>query len=271
MAAAPFQSAAILQPQPGPLEQVATLASGANPIPVRQSSVTPLYPPQAEAIAATATVTFRAVVDAGGSVAELRLLSLDAGVDGVTVRMTGTGGLERMVAAIDKAQMKGRDGGVIDTNALRAAIVAFVDAAAVAIQQWRYEPAREPVAFDITVRFASADRVSDNVSAPAAARSQVTGDGALRVGGNVRTPTKVKDVRPVYPQEAKDARVQGVVILELRIGGDGRVEDAKVLRSIPMLDAAAIEAARQWEFTPTLLNGVPTPVIMTVTMQFSLQ
>jgi periplasmic protein TonB len=48
------------------------------------------------------------------------------------------------------------------------------------------------------------------------------------------------------------------------------VQDARVLRSIPLLDAAALDAVKQWEFTPTLLNGVPVPVIMTVTVQFTL-
>ena len=55
------------------------------------------------------------------------------------------------------------------------------------------------------------------------------------------------------------------------IGPDGRVKDAKVLRSIPLLDQAALDAVKQWQFTPTLLNGVPVPVIMTVTVQFTLQ
>jgi protein TonB len=64
--------------------------------------------------------------------------------------------------------------------------------------------------------------------------------------------------------------VQGVVILETVIGPDGKVQDARVLRSIPLLDQAAVESVRQWEFTPTLLNGSPVPVIMTVTVQFSL-
>jgi protein TonB len=59
--------------------------------------------------------------------------------------------------------------------------------------------------------------------------------------------------------------------MEIRIDEHGSVDHAAVLRSIPALDAAAIEAVRQWEFEPTLLNGVPTPVIMTVTVQFSLQ
>jgi protein TonB len=93
----------------------------------------------------------------------------------------------------------------------------------------------------------------------------------VRVGGNIKAPTKTKDVRPIYPAIAQSARVQGVVIIEATIGPDGRVRDAKVLRSIPLLDQAALDAVRQWEYTPTLLNGVPVPVIMTVTVNFTLQ
>lgn len=93
----------------------------------------------------------------------------------------------------------------------------------------------------------------------------------VRVGGNIAAPTKVKDVRPVYPAAAQGSGVQGVVILEATIGPDGRVSDAKVMRSIPMLDQAAIDAVKQWEFTPTLLNGAPVPVIMTVTVNFTMQ
>jgi protein TonB len=93
----------------------------------------------------------------------------------------------------------------------------------------------------------------------------------VRVGGNIKAPQKVKHVNPVYPPIAQSARVQGVVIIEATIGPDGAVKDAKVLRSIPLLDAAALDAVRQWQFTPTLLNGVPVPVIMTVTVQFTLQ
>ena len=98
-----------------------------------------------------------------------------------------------------------------------------------------------------------------------------SGMAPVRVGGNIRTPTKVKDVRPLYPPSAQAAGIQGVVILEARIDVDGRVYDAKVLRSIPELDDAALTAVRQWEFTPTEVNGVLVPVIMTVTVNFSLQ
>src|SRR5437667_362603 len=93
----------------------------------------------------------------------------------------------------------------------------------------------------------------------------------VRVGGNIKAPQRIKDVKPVYPAIAQSARVQGVVIIEATIGPNGLVQEAKVLRSIPLLDAAALEAVRQWTYTPTLLNGVPVPVIMTVTVNFTLQ
>jgi len=57
-------------------------------------------------------------------------------------------------------------------------------------------------------------------------------------------------------------------IVEATIGADGKVIDAKVLRSVPLLDQAALDAVRQWEYAPTLLNGVPVPVVMTVTINF---
>ncbi|MEW5982293.1 MAG: TonB family protein [Acidobacteriota bacterium] len=93
----------------------------------------------------------------------------------------------------------------------------------------------------------------------------------LRVGGSVRPPTKIVDVRAAYPEDAKNAGVQGVVIIEAVIGTDGKVSQARVLRSIPMLDQAALDAVQQWQFTPTMLNGMLVPVVMTVTVNFTLQ
>jgi protein TonB len=92
----------------------------------------------------------------------------------------------------------------------------------------------------------------------------------LRVGGAIAEPRKTRNVSPVYPAEAIAARVQGVVILECTISPEGKVVAVKTLRGVPLLDEAAIEAVRQWEYTPTLLNGVPVPVIMTVTVKFKL-
>jgi protein TonB len=93
----------------------------------------------------------------------------------------------------------------------------------------------------------------------------------VRVGGQIKQPTQLKRVNPVYPAIAQSARVQGVVIIEAVIGPNGKVQEAKVLRSIPLLDAAALDAVKQWEYTPTMLNNMPVPVIMTVTVNFTLQ
>jgi protein TonB len=91
------------------------------------------------------------------------------------------------------------------------------------------------------------------------------------VGGQIKEPKKTKDVPPQYPDIAKQARVQGVVILECTISPQGRVSDVKILRGIPLLNEAALTAVKQWVYSPTLLNGVPVPVIMTVTVNFRLQ
>ena len=93
----------------------------------------------------------------------------------------------------------------------------------------------------------------------------------LRVGGNIRSPEKTKNVDPRYPPEAQADRVTGVVILEILIDPAGRVASADVVRSVPGLDDAAVEAIRQWEYRPTLLNGVAVPVVMTATMNFQLR
>ena len=93
----------------------------------------------------------------------------------------------------------------------------------------------------------------------------------LPVGGHIRPPQKTKYVAPIYPAIARANKIQGMVILEAVIGEDGRVRNVRVLRSIQLLDGAAVDAVRQWVFTPTLLNGQPVPVVMTVTVAFELQ
>lgn len=93
----------------------------------------------------------------------------------------------------------------------------------------------------------------------------------VRAGGDIKMPTKIRDVAPEYPQIAQRAGVQGIVIIEAVIATDGTVRDARVLRSIALLDRAALDAVRQWRYEPTRLNGVVVPVIVTVTVQFQLQ
>ena len=91
-----------------------------------------------------------------------------------------------------------------------------------------------------------------------------------RVGGRIEAPRKTHHVDPVYPELARAAHVSGTVILECVIGRDGGVRSVTVLRGHPLLEAAAADAVRQWTYRPTLLNGVPVDVLMTVTVRFSL-
>ena len=90
----------------------------------------------------------------------------------------------------------------------------------------------------------------------------------VRIGADVPAPPRTKSVAPLYPEEAKAAGVRGTVRLELLIGTDGKVLDARVIDSIPLLDAAAIAAARQWEFRPVLLNGAPVEALLTTAVGF---
>jgi protein TonB len=93
----------------------------------------------------------------------------------------------------------------------------------------------------------------------------------VRIGGGVQPPKKVKDVRPEYPLTALYARIEGTVILEAVIDTRGMVADVRVLKSIPLLDEAAIEAVRQWRYEATRLNGEVVPIVMTVTVNFGLE
>jgi protein TonB len=90
------------------------------------------------------------------------------------------------------------------------------------------------------------------------------------VGSIIRAPTKLVHVSPVYPPFALAAHKEGLVILQAVIAEDGSVRDVKVLRSQLLLDQAAIDAVRQWRFTPSLLHGEPVPVVMTVTVNFTI-
>jgi protein TonB len=90
------------------------------------------------------------------------------------------------------------------------------------------------------------------------------------VSGELRPPDKLVHVDPVYPAIATAARVEGIVILEAVIDRDGNVDELRVLRSIPLLDEAAIEAVRCWKYEPTFIAGKPVPIQMTVTVRFAL-
>jgi protein TonB len=132
---------------------------------------------------------------------------------------------------------------------------AFVNSALNAVRQWQYAaPANGPIAFDVTFGFAHSS-----------VHVLWEGLGSPGIG-----PRRVKYVEPAYPPIAQSARVEGTVIVEMHVEPDGRVSTARVLRSIPLLDKAATDLVMQWEFTPTLVNGKPVPVVVTTTLEFTL-
>ena len=92
-----------------------------------------------------------------------------------------------------------------------------------------------------------------------------------RVGGQIQPPRALRSVPPVYRPIAQQARVEGAVRIDAVIGEDGRVREATVVEGSPLLSGAALDAVRQWRFTPTRLNGQPVAVVMTVTVVFSLR
>lgn len=97
------------------------------------------------------------------------------------------------------------------------------------------------------------------------------GKDVVRATGEVMPPRLIKKVDPVYPEEARKAGVSGVVILEVQTDKTGHVKDVRILRSIPMLDQAAIDAVKQWVYEPLIVNGQPKGVIFTVTVSFMLK
>jgi protein TonB len=255
----------------GPLERNAKALTPDNPIPRRTYSVMPLYPRGASG---SVVVVLRLTINTLGRVGELRPQSeLSGNVNIKDGRILA----ERMVTG----------------TAMPSDV--FVKAGLDAVRQWVYDPPAEgPVSFDVAFFFEpGADTRLISYGAPLAGQPETaqtpagvvpppppppswTRDGVtigtpVRIGGDVKPPTKVKDVRPMYSAEAMAAHVEGIVILEAVVGPDGRVDRLSVLRSIPLLDQSAIDALKEWEFTPTLLNGVPVPVIMTVTVNFTLQ
>ena len=91
----------------------------------------------------------------------------------------------------------------------------------------------------------------------------------VRVGGQVTAPALAHRVEPIYPNLAAAAKVTGIVILEAVVDHTGCVESVKVLRGHPLLNGAATEALMQWKYVPLVLNGIPTPFVLTVTFNFS--
>ena len=130
---------------------------------------------------------------------------------------------------------------------------------------WMDSPPGTGASSSLTLRGGIVGGVSGGVSGDGI---QVGPNGAVRVGGRVPPPMKIADLRPQVPEEAARLGIRGIVIIEVTIDVDGTVKDARVLRSIPILDDAALDAVRQWRYQPTTIDGKAVPVIMTVTVSF---
>lgn len=238
----------------GPIERRANPISPENPIPRRSYSVTAQYPAEARGIDATAIVMLAATLDETGRVVEIR--------------------------KVREVVMPSTNATAPTATAQRIAAEGFVREAASALRRWQYDPpAKGPISFGVTFTFkpgaeTASTQLASAAPPPPAPPPPPAGAplpaGTVRVGGNVKAPVQISKVAPVYPLIAQSARVQGIVILEALIGADGRVNDARVLRSVPLLDQAALDSVKQWQYAPTLLNGVPVPVAMTVTVSFTL-
>jgi protein TonB len=97
-----------------------------------------------------------------------------------------------------------------------------------------------------------------------------TGVDRIQVGSTLGVLKKRTHVEPLYPAAAVAARVHGIVVIEARIDAEGRVESARVVRSIPLLDQAALDAVRQWRFEPVVFKGTPTSIYTTLAVNFNL-
>ena len=112
--------------------------------------------------------------------------------------------------------------------------------------------------------------IPDDVGIKVAPPTRPPAQTPIRPHSGIRAPAKIVHVAPLYPPLARATKVQGIVIIEATIDVHGNVESARVLRSEALLDQAALDAVRQWKFSPTLLNGVAVPIVMTVTVNFRL-
>jgi TonB family protein len=128
------------------------------------------------------------------------------------------------------------------------------------------EPVQEPIDFEDYY-----DDYNPTVGFDVGIPDEAPPTGPLRVGGNVKPPEVINKIEPKYNDVAKNAGIEGVVILEAVIGADGRVHDVKVLRSLRFLDEEAIKAVKEWEFKPATLNGKPVDVYFVLTVNFQLK
>jgi protein TonB len=92
----------------------------------------------------------------------------------------------------------------------------------------------------------------------------------IKQGGNVTAASIITQTRPLYPALARQARIQGNVVLHAIIDKDGKVAQLEVISGHPLLVQSALDAVKQWRYKPTLLNGDPVEVDTTITVTFTM-
>jgi TonB family protein len=199
---------------------------------------------------------------------DIELPKLIKKVDPVYPEIARTAGIEGLVIVQARIDISGK---VKDVMVLRS--VPLLDQAAIdAVSQWVYEPMiikGKPMeaVFTVTVRFA----LKDKEKKEALKKTSELEKGAVRATGEINPPRLMKKVEPIYPEEARKAGIEGIVILEAMTDEKGNVARVKVLKSIPELDQAAMDALKQWKYEPTIIDGKPTPIVFTVTVRFKLK
>jgi TonB family protein len=141
------------------------------------------------------------------------------------------------------------------------------DAAISAVRQWKYSPTflngkPVPVMATVTILF--------NLPSVGPVTPLLVKRDSIRIDDDAKGPNLIRKVEPIYPELAKKARVQGKVTLQITVDQEGNVTDASVIKGHPLLDDAAINAVRQWKYSPTFLNGKPISVMAEVSVLFNL-
>jgi TonB family protein len=307
MGAFPMTAAAqqeLVLTEMGPLERQARPITPENPVPRRIYSQDPIYPVEAMGVGMRATVAQMITVDASGRVAEVR--GLEERITGLTDPGAGQPAIQAAMRGIVESAARAERQWLFDPPvdppvAIRVSfsfapdeirLTAFEAGSGSRLLLGGNTPVRvgrnggsllnsppAPAAVPREVgtpaepqssRVPEANGLSGRPGQVAPGAATDAPGTPIRVGSGIRPPRKTRHVSPAYPTIAQSARIEGIVIAEAVIGPDGRVQDVRILRSIPLLDQAALDAVRQWEFEPTLLNGAAVPVIMTVTVQFTL-
>ena len=252
----------------GPIEKTANRSSPENPIPRRLASASPLQPTELTRINGGGGLRLWVTLDETGSITEIRKFGEPTVIP--------------------------PPGSSLDDASRRAIADRMLAESVAAIRQWKYEAPGAPIVFVVLVNFApgrAPTAAQQDVSAAQAAGREIPQPppsaagrpssppwpeadraGAVRAGPGVTPPKQTRNARPRYSPEALAARVQGTVRLEILIGTDGKVKDARILASAsPLFDESAVDAVRRWEFTPALVNGVPTPIVLMAELDFNLR